>query len=331
MEAAWMLRYNVRSGLATRAVCVTAPAALLLAAVLVAMLGAARPARAADAPLVVASIQPVHALAAAVMAGVGTPALLVHGGGSPHAYSLRPSDARALDAAQVVFWVGPGLELFLRKPLGALAGRARVEALAEAPGVARLPQREGGLWGQHADAHAGEGHAAYNPHVWLDPRNAQAMTARMAEVLAQADPSHAATYRANAARLRGRLAALEAELAQRLAPLRGRPYLVFHDAYAYLEARYGLEAVGAIAVTPEQAPGARRVSELRAHIRSSGAVCVFAEPQFQPRLLATLLEGTPARGGVLDPLGAALSPGPELYFALMRGLADSLAGCLAPR
>ena len=75
---------------------------------------------AAAAPEVVASVAPIHSLVAAVMAGVGEPKLLVPPGASPHAYSLRPSEARALAGADIVFRVGPGLETFLDKPLAAL-------------------------------------------------------------------------------------------------------------------------------------------------------------------------------------------------------------------
>lgn len=290
----------------------------------------AGPARAAeDPPRVVASIKPVHALVAGVMAGVGEPVLIVKGAGSPHTYSLRPSDARALSRAQIVFWIGPTLELFLRRPLDSLARGASVVSLAEARGVVRLPQRAGGAWGEDPDAPGGVG--TYNAHLWLDPRNAEAMVEAIADVLAHSDPAHRDAYRTNAARLHASLRALDAELARRLAPLRERPYLVFHDAYPYFEARYHLNAVGSVAVDPEQAPGARRIAALRRRIRAAGVQCVFAEPEFPPRLVRTLIEGTGARSGVLDPLGAELADGPALYPTLLRGLAAGLEACLGAR
>lgn len=300
--------------------------AVLAAAVWLAGLGATG---AAAQPRVVVSIKPLHSLAAAVMEGVGQPTLLIEGAASPHAYALRPSDARALQAAEVVFWAGPSLETFLPRALGSLARKASVVTLLDTPGLRLLPARRGGAWKAEADAH-GHGHAeaAYNPHVWLDPRNAVVLARAMAGALGAADPAHAAAYTANAGRLARRLEALDAELAAKLAPYRERPFLVFHDAYAYLEARYGLRAAGALTVNPEQAPGARRVRELRATVRRSGAVCVFTEPQFEPRVIDTLVEGTAARVGVLDPLGAALPAGPGLYESLMRALAANVAACL---
>ena len=122
--------------------------------------------------------------------------------------------------------------------------------------------------------------------------------------------------------------ALEAELAETLAPVRATPYIVFHDAYQYFERRFGLGAVGSITISPERAPGAKRISEIRARLRDTGAVCVFAEPQFEPTLTRTVVEGTETRVAVLDPLGADLVPGAAAYGTLLRNLATSLRDCL---
>jgi zinc transport system substrate-binding protein len=317
----------------------TAPVAALLAglALLTPVLpAAAEPLRAA--PKVVTTVKPLHSLVASVMAGLGEPELLLAGGGSPHAGSLRPSQARALDEAELVFWIGPELEAFLAKPLEALAGNARVIALTELPGLERLEARTGGAWNpaeqdDHKDSPDGgqpEGGANPDPHLWLDPDNARAIAALAAAALSEADPDNAARYALNAAAVAARIEALDRELTARLAPLRDRPFIVFHDAYQYLERHYGLRAAGAIAVSPERAPGARRLLEIRAKIETRGAVCLFSEPQFEPALVETVIGGTAARSGELDPLGAGLSAGPEAYFQLMRGLADSLAACLAP-
>ncbi len=283
-------------------------------------------------PAVVASIAPVHSLVAAVMQGAGAPTLLLKGGGSPHTATLRPSDAAALQNADVVFWIGSEMETFLAKPLRALPARARVVALAEAPGVTLLASRQGGVWDEdHHDAvddgdHGG--HGAHDMHIWLDPRNAMAMTDAIAATLSEADPDRAETYADNAAELRQRLQALDTDLRSRLAPYVGKPYIVFHDAYHYFEARYGLSPAGAIAISPDRAPGARTLAAIRDRIEASGAVCVFREPQFEPALVTTVVAGTPARVAVLDPLGVDLAPSPEAYFALMRRLADSLSACL---
>lgn len=277
-------------------------------------------------PRVVASILPVHSLAAGVMAGIGAPDLLLPAAASPHTYSLRPSEAARLAEADVVFWVGPGLERFLLKPLATLAASAQVVALGEAAGVTRLPFGEKGHGEDHEDDHA---HGAYDPHVWLDPDNAHAMVRAIAAALSERDPAHAARYRANAERLKARIAALDDEIALRLAPVQGRGFVVFHDAYRHFIRHYGLNQVGVITIDPERGLGAKRLAQLHDRIRAGDAVCVFAEPQFRPDLVATLVEDTAARTGVLDPLGRGLQPGPDAYFQLMRGLADALAECLA--
>jgi zinc transport system substrate-binding protein len=275
------------------------------------------------APTVLATIKPVHSLVAAVMVGAGTPELLIGGALSEHSYELKPSDARKIKAAIVIFEIGPDMETYLS---GALTSAgAKVVVLEQAPGLQRQSARHGGLWGEDADEHS---HGPSDPHIWLDPQNAIAMTRAIAEALARSDPAHAALYRANAAKRVAELTALDKEIAATLTPVRERPYLVFHDAYHYFEARYGLKPAGAITVSPERPVGARRLSVLRQAVVQGKVVCLFREPQFPPKLIDTLDAGTKMRVGVLDPLGADLEPGPALYPTLMRHLAQSLAECL---
>ncbi len=188
-----------------------------------------------------------------------------------------------------------------------------------------LAARPGGLWHTAPQpAHDGQ----INPHIWLDPANAVAMTRAIAAALSRADPAHAARYATNAARETERLRALDKRLDHMLAPVRGRPYLVFHDAYPYFEAHYHLSAIGAVTVEPDRPAGPRRIATLRAAIKAGQAVCIFREPQFAPALVHTLAEGTAVRIGVLDPLGAALPPGPDLYPRLMTQMAADLVHCL---
>jgi zinc transport system substrate-binding protein len=302
---------------------------------------AALPAQ-AEVPKVVVSIKPIHSLVASVMHGVGEPTLLVRGGASPHSYTMKPSDAKALSAADLVVWVGPELESFLEKPLKANAPKATRLTLMELKGLTLLETREGGAWeahdhGQkgghdHKHDHKGHNHAEeheeLNSHIWLDPANARAIVKAAAEALAAKDPADAEAYRTNADRTLQQLDALDAELKAALAPVKDKPFVVFHDAYQYFEARYDLSAVGSITVSPDRRPSAKRLSAIRAKIGGLGAACVFAEPQFEPALVQTVVEGTKARTGVLDPEGSELPEGEALYPTLLRNLAASLRGCL---
>ncbi len=292
----------------------------------VALTLAAAASAAADGPRIVVSIKPIHSLIAAVTEGVTAPALLIAGGASPHAYSLRPSDARLLHNADVVFWVGPDLEAFLGKPLRALAGRAVVIQLIGQRGVETLPLRSGGVWDATSER---PGHAGNDPHIWLDPDNAAAIARTAARVLTELDSDHADVYLANRDRLIARLHQLDEDLRLRLQPVAGLPYVVFHDAYQAFERHYGLNAVGSISVSPDRRPGIQRVQAIRRKIENLGARCVFVEPQFAPGLARALIEGTAARLGELDPIGAATAPGPDAYPALMRGLAQGLVACLS--
>ena len=312
----------------------------------------------AEAPNVVVSIKPIHSLVASIMQGVGEPSLIVEGGASPHTYNMKPSNAAALQAAKVVFWVGPGLEAFLDKPLDALGGGAKVVELSEAPGLEKLKFREGGAFEPHEDGdedhqgaeaghdghddHAGEaevsaegghdhhhGESEFDMHMWLDPMNAKAMAAEIEKTLAVVDPANAAAYKANLEKLNQRIDTLDKSLAETVAPVSDKPFVVFHDAYQYFEHRYKVRVAGSITISPEVLPGAERISEIHAKIADLGATCVFAEPQFEPKLISVVIEGTPAKSGTLDPEAATLESGPDLYFQLMENIGASLKSCLA--
>ena len=207
-------------------------------------------------------------------------------------------------------------------------------ALSEAQGLVRRPLREGGTFEAHGhgtdDDHDAHRRGAFDMHIWLDPVNAGAMARAIAGALSKADPTNAGTYAANTQSLLRRLEEFTRQIAAEVAPVRGKPFIVFHDAYRHFEDRFGLTAVGSSVVSPDRSPGVRRISELRDKIRELGVTCVFAEPQFEPRLVDVIIEGTPARTGTVDPLGATIENGPELYFTLIRNMAASFKSCLAP-
>ena len=288
------------------------------------------------APKVVASVVPVQSIVAAVMGDTGTPELLLKGSMSEHRAVFSPSQVAALGEADLVFIVGHGLEAKLAQLSGsdAVNGKAFVQ-LSDAPGLKTLPVRSGGAWEpdtdehQAADTHAAEGVLAFDPHVWLDPENAKAMAAMAAAVLAKADPGNAATYRANAAAFAGKLDKTSATIAAELAPVRDRPFIVFHDAYQYFERRFGLAGAGSISDVSAQAPSAERLGQVRDKIISAKATCVFREPQYDDKVVATVIEGTGAREAVLDPLGATIPPGPDAYAQIVENLARSLKDCLS--
>ena len=291
---------------------------------------------------VVATIKPVHALVAQVMGATGTPDLLVGGAASPHTFIIKPSHMKTLSGADVVFRVSEAVEPFTIKVAKVLPKSVLIVTLQQAPGVVTLPQRHGGPFepDEHDhDAHsAGGGHGAHHDHdhdedgvdghVWLDPANAKAMLDQIAVVLGSKTPVHAAAYLANAARAKTRIDALAADLTRELAAVRGQPYVVFHDGYQYFEKRFGLNAVGSITVNPEIPPSGKRLSDLRAKIVRLGAKCVFGEPNFEGKVIATVIEGTGARTGSLDPEGASVPAGPDLYETLMRKLAAGVTECL---
>lgn len=347
----------------------------------IALLAAALPSGAAAGARVVADIAPVHALAARVMEGAGTPSLLLPPDASPHGAALKPSDARALAAADLVVMVGPALTPALAERVAALAPDARHLVLLDLPGVRRIAtdgeaehgqeehgheehgqeehgQEEHGQeehahdehgheehghdehgqeeHGEHADGHAdghahGHAHGPVDPHAWLDPGNAILWTRAIAAALAEADPAQAALYRANADAAVAELEALRAEIAATIEPVAGKPYVVFHDAYRYFETAFGIGPVASLLTPEAEAASAARLAATRDRIAETGALCIFAEPQHDPGLIAAVAEGSELGTGILDPLGADIAPGPESYGRMMRGLASALSECLSGR
>ena len=292
-------------------------------------------ASAVAADRVVATFKPVHSLVSAVMADVGEPYLIMRGTASPHTYRMRPSDARVIGKARVIFMIGESVENTLAGPIRKLRGKARVVELGEVPGLVRMPLRAGGGFEDDDHGHGhGHGHGqedkAFDMHVWLDPVNAGLMALVIARTLSEVDPVNAAKYNANVDALIAGLDDLTAKLDAELAPVRDKPFIVFHDAYQYFEKRFGLKGVGSAVVSTGRSPGVRRVRELRKKVRDLGVVCVFAEPRYDPRFVKLITEGTKARGGTVDPAGTGIKPGPGMYSALMGDMAASFRKCLAP-
>ncbi len=353
---------------------------------------------AAEVPNVAVDIAPVHSLVARVMQGVGTPELILPPGASPHEYSLRPSEAAALQDADVVFWMGADLAPWMAGALETLSGDAAVTALLESKETTLLGFREGALFEahdhdhgdddhedhaeaehdhddhdhedhaeaehdhddhdheehaeaehghddhdheEHAEAehghddheheehaHAGHDHGAHDPHAWLSPSNASAWLDLIAAELAAADPDNAAAYAANATEARTEIEAMMADVTAILEPVRGGSFVVFHDAYQYFETDFDFRASGAISLADAADPSPARIAEIQGRVREEGVDCVLAEPQFNPGLVATVLDGTDAKTAVIDPIGVDLEPGPELYPQLIRNMATTLAECL---
>lgn len=281
----------------------------------------------ADVPRVVTDIAPIHSLVAQVMGDLGDPDLLVTANASPHSFALRPSQAVALEQAQAVFWVGEALTPWLEPLLKSLAPQAEHIALLHLPETQTLGFRDddGFETGGHEQGH--DDHGSIDPHAWLNPDNAMVWLRAIAAKLAAIDPQNAVTYKTNAQVARSKLTETAAYIEAILTPAQGKTFIVFHDAYHYFEARFGIEAIASISLSDASAPGPARVERIQTMVQESSVSCAFSEPQFSAGLVATVLEGTDARVAILDPLGSALPTGPAHYNALLRAMAEVIAGC----
>jgi zinc transport system substrate-binding protein len=295
----------------------------------------------AEVPAVVTDIAPVHSLVAMVMGDLGAPVLLLDKGADPHDFQLRPSQAQAVAEAGLVVWIGPAMSPWLDRALDGTGTQGAQLALLAAPGTearayddevaahdhAEHDHDNGAEEAEHDHGDDDHHHDGPDPHAWLDPHNAGTWAGLIAAELARLDPANAATYAANADAAQARIQALDLGIAARLAPVQDRPFVVFHDAFGYFAAHYGLAPAGAIAAGDATSPGAQRLRDLTA--TAAGTVCIFPEVNHDADLAAQMAETSGARlGEPLDPEGVALTPGPDLYAALMTGLADRLVACL---
>ena len=293
---------------------------------------------------VVTSIKPIHSITSYIMDGVGSPDLLVDGYNSPHNFQLKPSHAKMLQNADLVIFVGEGIEEFLEKPLESIAKDAKKFALLEQSGFKKLKFREKNIFEEHDDhddhdkkakkkddhddhGHDdhGHGHGEYDPHIWLDPINAKAMIKKITKLLSKMDKENSSTYKSNSKKAIKEIDMMVKEIKSEMN--KDLKFVVFHDAYQYFENRFDISVLGALTVNTDVLPGAEQLSEIREVIEHENVNCIFSEPQFNPDIINAIAMDTNVKTGILDPLGATLEPGKDLYFDLIRNISKSFKGC----
>ena len=289
---------------------------------------------------VVASIKPIHSLASYLMDGIAKPNLIVDGYASPHGFALKPSHAKMLQNADIVFWVGEDLENFLEKPLSSIAKKAEKIELLEVKGLVKLKFRERNIFDDHEDhddhakkedghddhdGHEGHNHGEFDPHIWLDPINAKVILFEMSNHLIENDPSNETAYRANLSKAYKEIDKLTKDVTAELNE--STASIVFHDAYQYFEKRFNVNILGAFTVNTDVMPGAEQLKEIREVIEHDKVACVFSEPQFNPDIIKAVAKDMNIKTGIVDPLGATLNPGKILYFDLIKNMSKSFKGC----
>jgi zinc transport system substrate-binding protein len=284
---------------------------------------------------VVTSIKPIHSLVSYIMDGVGSPGLIVNGYNSPHSFQLKPSHAKMLEQADIIFWIGEDLENFLEKPLATIAKKAEKIELLEIKGIKKLKFRERNIFEEHEghddhghdakkeehDDHEGHGHGEYDPHIWLDPINAKVILNEITEHLIENDSKNASTYKSNLTKAISEIDKLIIDVIT--VTNTDLNYVVFHDAYQYYENRFNVNILGAMTVNPDVMPGAEQIHEIHEVIEHDNVSCILSEPQFNPDIIKSIAKDTNVKTGVLDPLGANLKPGKNLYFDLITNMSSS--------
>ena len=286
---------------------------------------------------IVVTIKPIHSLVSSVTKGISSPYLIIRGASSPHTYSLRPSDAKKIRGAKLIFRIDDNLENFLTKSLKTLGRRARIVTLSETKGLTELKYRSledfTSIHKGHDDhkshkGHEGHHHGGTDLHLWMDPKNAIQFVHKIETELKNADPKNSETYSVNANQLRKQLNNMIKNISSQVRLLKKRPFIVFHDAYQYYEKRFGLKAGGIITLNPKVPPSVKQVSNIRKELKSVGAACIFQEPQFNQRISKAIARDTGTKVLSIDPLGAAIEPGPALYVTLLGNITTSFKNCL---
>jgi len=282
---------------------------------------------------VVTTIKPLHSLISNVMDGVGEPGLIIDGSISPHSFTMKPSHAKMLEEADVIFWIGEGIETSMEEPLDSIAKDAEVIEFMELDSIAKLKFREESIFGDHDDhddhddhaGHEGHNHGEFDAHIWLDPSNAKEMVHEIAHELGDLDPANKDKYEANAEATIKALDQLISDVGTDINS--DAKFVVFHDAYQYFEERFGVRAAGALTLNTDVLPGAKQIADIQDVIKDKGIKCIFSEPQFNPKIITTIAEDMNIKTGVFDPLGANIDPGKSLYFKLISNLGNELKGC----
>lgn len=291
-------------------------------------------AAAQDMPRIMVSIKPLHSLVAQIMEGISTPELLVDGTSSPHEFQMKPSHMKALEHADMLIYLDEHYETFLKHTLQALPAHVKTLAVIDAAKIKLLPIRVAGAFESHDDHHAHkDSHAHHDSdyHVWLDPVHAQTMVKAITTTLGTRYPEHKQAFDENAAHTIAHLQKLDETLAKKLTPYHDMPFIIFHDATQYFEARYGLQASGSITLEPNEAISWHRIEAIREKLNDTKARCIFTEPYFSDKQLHPILNKakSPIHRGMLDPEGTALAAGVSLYHTLMMKMATAFAACLS--
>ena len=314
---------------------------------------------------VVTTIKPLHSLVSSVMKGVGEPSLIIEGTNNPHTFVFKPSHAEMIENADIVFWIGEDLEVFMEKPLDSLAKNAKTIAFMDLASIEKLKFREQNIFDDHDDHghddhddhghkdddhddhddhdghddehdghddhddhaghHDGHNHGEFDAHIWLDPANAKEMVLEISHELSELDPSNKSKYEDNASKTIAALDTLIEEVDNSLS--KDISYIVFHDAYQYFETRFGVKSAGALTLNPDVLPGAKQIADIQDLINDKGIKCIFSEPQYNPKIIETLGNDMNISTGVMDPLGAYMVPGPTMYVELINEIANSIKEC----
>lgn len=280
---------------------------------------------------IVTSLKPLTLLVRAIATDDMQISTLVPAGASPHNYAMKPSQRRALENADVIFWVGPEMETFLARLLTGEEFHDRSVAFMSAPGDAHGTEHnsasdepDGGHTGHGDHHHDGED----DPHLWLDPALAIDMAETIRDVLATMDGADPHALDRNLEAFRNSLATTEQSIRHQFEPVREVSLFAYHNALVRFAEHYNLTLSGVLTLNPELSPGARHIAEVQARLRSSARPCLLTEPQFNRQWWRSITEGLDITFSTWDPLATDIEVTANGYANFQQAIADAVLKCL---
>ncbi|PRM47142.1 zinc ABC transporter substrate-binding protein ZnuA [Haemophilus influenzae] len=306
---------------------------------------------------VLTSVKPLGFIVSSIAEGVTGTQVLVPAGASPHDYNLKLSDIQKVKSADLVVWVGEDVDSFLDKPISQIE-RKKVITIADLADVKPLliqahhehfhedgdhdhdhknehkhdHKHEHDHDHKHDHEHHDHDHhegLTTNWHVWYSPAISKIVAQKVADKLTAQFPNKKALIAQNLSDFNRTLAEQSEKITAQLANVKDKGFYVFHDAYGYFNDAYGLKQTGYFTINPLVAPGAKTLAHIKEEIDEHKVNCLFAEPQFTPKVIESLAQNTKVNVGQLDPIGDKVTLGKNSYATFLQSTADSYMKCLA--
>lgn len=275
-------------------------------------------------PKIVVTIKPIYSLVASITKGVAEPTLLLKGNISPHHYSLRPSEIRIINDADILFYIGNEFEFFIEKTLQNI--HIDSYQLISIEGLTKYPARSGHDHDED-EQHEHDDSIRTDPHIWLSPDNAIIMAKYITKILSKKYPDKSDVFNNNLSELITKINIESVTSKEKLAKITNNNFVVYHDSYQYFEKYFGINIVGAFSNFRDEGHTAKNISDINALIKNNNVLCALSAPEYSDIIPKFIGENNKINIGTLDPLGHYAKEDSESYIYIINQMANSFTDC----